>query len=471
MADLEYPRTREEAYLYGFIDSGADVPEPVIRKEAYIDKILEMYRIDRDVNSVSPEMFGAKGDGINDDTESIQTAINTGKTVKLTKDYKITESLTDIGSIYFDGGSILIYSNVDGLILTGDEKSLYGHGSIIVKISGYTGAAVKIIGPSSGCNISGIVISGYSYSTPEGYGIYTESSAGRQFAHNIKCTVRNFHYGVYIDATKWSNNYYLDLISTYNDITVYTTGVSESSHHIAYIRGEAAYYTANGCCVREDAQSTGSYWDVQLFDTGNAGYNTKLLDLLNGYAILNSGDLSRNSYRGPWRSNFSPISVMGKGSNIEGCDSQSWVTKTLIGGASDMQNNPIMVFGNGANTGGALAFVGALNRDKGIRYTITLPSNINVRYFTLMAPASVTVPHKVILKCTGSGGTEEIEISGTAFANGRTFDAKELFTWKAVSACSKIELDVIGVEFTQGGSYTRLSYFGVFDQFGRQVSP
>ena len=93
MANLEYPRNREEAYLYGFADSGAFVPEPVTRKEAYLDRILEKFRaIEGAV--VTPEMYGAKGDGIADDTYAVLTAISENETVFLPHKYKITDTIT-----------------------------------------------------------------------------------------------------------------------------------------------------------------------------------------------------------------------------------------------------------------------------------------------------------------------------------------------------------------------------------------
>ena len=45
MANLEHPTNREEAYLYGFIDSVYTIPEPITRKEAYLAKIVNNYQV------------------------------------------------------------------------------------------------------------------------------------------------------------------------------------------------------------------------------------------------------------------------------------------------------------------------------------------------------------------------------------------------------------------------------------------
>ncbi len=89
MADLEFPRNREEAYLYGFTDSGYTVPEPVTRKEAYIYDIITQQRA-----SVNIMSCGAVGDGVADDTEAFEKALTLGKPIFVPKGtYLITAPL------------------------------------------------------------------------------------------------------------------------------------------------------------------------------------------------------------------------------------------------------------------------------------------------------------------------------------------------------------------------------------------
>lgn len=94
---------------YGKVDE-AIAKETADRKE---EIAVERNRIDLLSNYVTPQMFGAKGDGVADDTNAIKTALSNGDKVYLPKGiYKISSSI-DISS----GKS---------LILEGDVLSLSG---------------------------------------------------------------------------------------------------------------------------------------------------------------------------------------------------------------------------------------------------------------------------------------------------------------------------------------------------------
>ncbi len=58
---------------------------------------------------VTPEMFGAVGDGVTDDTEAIQKAINTGKRVVLDKSYIVTSTLISPSSLNLAGNGVVRY--------------------------------------------------------------------------------------------------------------------------------------------------------------------------------------------------------------------------------------------------------------------------------------------------------------------------------------------------------------------------
>ena len=75
------------------------------------------------VTFITPEMFGAWGDGVHDDTAALQAALDTAKNVKANKTYKITSSLTmtPVGQFgqrfYFN--KIICSVNQPALVLNG----------------------------------------------------------------------------------------------------------------------------------------------------------------------------------------------------------------------------------------------------------------------------------------------------------------------------------------------------------------
>lgn len=85
------------------------------------------YNQDDDIYAL-PERFGAKGDGVTDDSDAIQSAINTGKTVKLSnKTYAISkpllldskQSITGLGK---ESTFLKALASMDYMILTNDKS-------------------------------------------------------------------------------------------------------------------------------------------------------------------------------------------------------------------------------------------------------------------------------------------------------------------------------------------------------------
>lgn len=91
-------------------------------------------------NYVTPEMFGAKGDGIEDDTSAIQTAINYGeyKTVYLTKEYKTTASLNLISGNFVNAGKI-IYTGASYALILSPENNIDGMDLVLGRIIAASG--------------------------------------------------------------------------------------------------------------------------------------------------------------------------------------------------------------------------------------------------------------------------------------------------------------------------------------------
>ena len=141
---------------------------------------------------VTPEMFGAKGDGVTDDTKPIQDAINTNKKVLLEKNYKFTE--------------IEIKNNLEALgVLTG---------KVIIKKSKITFKFNKLVGNLTiladtelvqHCNIIGNEI------VHSGIGLHLKSNGNGVQYNNLYINLINAGtYCVYLENIGgWVNNNYL----------------------------------------------------------------------------------------------------------------------------------------------------------------------------------------------------------------------------------------------------------------------
>ena len=109
--------------------------------ENYRNITEELYsKYSKSIEYVTPEQYGAIGDGVNDDTTAIQTAINTGKPIIGRNTYLITRPLLLDNNIrrnyYFDFSGAKIISSNDiecNLKISGMSYSTIIVGSIISK--------------------------------------------------------------------------------------------------------------------------------------------------------------------------------------------------------------------------------------------------------------------------------------------------------------------------------------------------
>ena len=138
---------------------------------------------------VTPEMFGAKGDGINDDTIALTTAIEkSNKVVMLNKTYLLNSQITIPSDHELKG-------NADVL---GNTKLIAPYG---IKIAGkrITLKNIEVIG-----------------SNQENYGLYCcgdneggEIPSANHFNQNIieNVIISNYNYGIYFNAVVWNNSF------------------------------------------------------------------------------------------------------------------------------------------------------------------------------------------------------------------------------------------------------------------------
>ena len=416
---------------------------------------------------VNVSWFGAKGDGVADDTLIIQKAVDFGEQVILTKKYKVTQTINNIKHLFISDNCVInIEADIDGFLLTGDKKVIRGTGMIKVNVDNYSHAVIKVIGPSSNCCID-TIIQGKLYNKASGIGILFDTENGRHFGHNITGTVEFFDKGIYINSNKsWCNNFYFNIIVRFNNISILIDGENGNGGHYGILRGQCGLYTKEGCIIRANSPRSYSLWDVQVFDTGNEGNNSVCLDIIEGYANLPVSDSYRNKFRGNWKSNFSLNGVMHEGSCLKNCLNQPWVTTETIGNAT-LESYDFTSYGNKNADIAKIAKIGVNNKTNGVRYIFNLPSVVAVGYITLVFPTSKIVPEKIKITLCSDSSQEEVILDGDSIASGRTFAVEELFTWNVFYQCNKIILEIIGNKYNNNGEYLSLSYFGVFDRFKR----
>lgn len=198
---------------------------------------------------VTPEMFGAVGNGRSDDTIAIQNALNSGKTVMFTNSYLIKNTLNANNCDIFLHGvnsSIIIETNIDGAYLYG-RCLVRGTGTIKVNVNNYSKAVITVFSGNRYTEID-VNIEGFNYKTPQGTGILflttkdTGASATDAIAFcNVSGQIRYFEKGVDINPDKsWINGLKLEFYSYYNIYSIYHNYDRPTESNYIKINGQAA---------------------------------------------------------------------------------------------------------------------------------------------------------------------------------------------------------------------------------------
>lgn len=156
------------------------------------------------ISYVTPEMFGAIGDGVTDDTTAIQSALDTGKTVLFTKRYVTSNTL------FINKPNQRII--VEGEIISSANPSIYVNqtktiieGNGLIR-SNHSGTCIKIVTEN---HLEDVIISvdmyGIDVEADTGSGIGIEitnaNTIGSLFPLYITSEITAFNKGVYSHAT------------------------------------------------------------------------------------------------------------------------------------------------------------------------------------------------------------------------------------------------------------------------------
>lgn len=221
------------------------VQDGVVGEKKISEKFLPWIKNDY----VTPEMFGAVGNGRSDDTIAIQNALNSGKTVMFTNSYLIKNTLNANNCDIFLHGvnsSIIIETNIDGVYLYG-RCLVRGTGTIKVNVNNYSKAVITVFSGNRYTEID-VNIEGFNYKTPQGTGILflttkdTGASATDAIAFcNVSGQIRYFEKGVDINPDKsWINGLKLEFYSYYNIYSIYHNYDRPTESNYIKINGQAA---------------------------------------------------------------------------------------------------------------------------------------------------------------------------------------------------------------------------------------
>ena len=181
---------------------------------------------------VTPEQYGAYGDGIHDDTLVLQSLLNTNKKIKLSKKYKTLSTLNvDVGfhKGISGGGIILNTSTIENQYSTFTlTNSLYPDE---ITPDAYYDSAKFYIKDLTITNING---DNYTDSVHYGNGIQFGDGCNRITVEN--CTIKNLYYGI---LSRYANvGIYLNKInrcSIYaNEYNIWLSATSDSGENITF---------------------------------------------------------------------------------------------------------------------------------------------------------------------------------------------------------------------------------------------
>lgn len=135
--------------------------------------------------TVTPEQFGAKGDGVTDDADAVQNAINFGETINLTKKYLLGTQLVITKSVHLIGAKNTRKVSADSTFVITDD---FSDGAIIrldTSVDGYlTGVYIENL------NITGNYTDGDASGVT---GIYVPDSCYHLTFRNVQ--IAYCHYG------------------------------------------------------------------------------------------------------------------------------------------------------------------------------------------------------------------------------------------------------------------------------------
>lgn len=238
---------------------------------------------DDDVAVVTPEMYGAKRDGVTDDAPAILQAIGSGKSIVFSGDYTVKSPIAIPSSVRVDCDSLyrlLIYD--DGEVVLNSDSLL---SNATIRYYGDK-SAVRIVGRKATVENCKIIGDG------SGSGVFVGGENGIANAVIRECRIENFECAVKFESETWINACTVDV---YTDDCKQSCVVKGDGHFLR-IRGQSARLTVNNNELPQIVIN-GNYNRVEetLFDVGLVN-NCVLGFAITGAFNIYDGTLAASRY-------------------------------------------------------------------------------------------------------------------------------------------------------------------------------
>lgn len=352
-----------------------------------------------DLGYVTPEMYGAKGDGTTDDTTAVQSAINTKKPVLMAKKYHITSGLTVSAdnTVINCPGSIAIDSDITVFSITSSYNNIY-----VNKISGpdgtfssnlwtFVGTAVHF--DASAATVSYNTVSVGNIDKVKYAFKLTASATHGVMYNNIQWDMILAEYGVYMTATNvgWVNQNKCTgnrFRGNYGVKTEKGSGQTDpfNGNFINGVGFEGVYCAIDlAFCelntfanIRTSESLNGTYWINLASDCKNNSFSTlgiqqsKINDL--------NSSAEPNAYYGKVTFSYNGNSIYSLSTSKTTKSSAGWITEDVMPASrkisitADGNQKAIPAFGLRSGW-----FVDITNRDSGLAL-VSIPSSSGYGY-------------------------------------------------------------------------------------------
>lgn len=409
---------------------------------------------------VTPQMFGAIGDGVADDTEAIRLACNSGMSVVLNKNYSLTGTIDVQNKITIESGAVVyIDSDIDAFAMNGENLIICGDGKIQVRVENYSHVVVTMGGGCKRCAVDGVSINGISPYKRYGTAVACNADTARLYLNKIHASIENFDIGILLNAENhWLNCFDIKSGVSYCNIGVKQIGNYENGYHYIDITGQACFYTENGCGLYCDENGGKCHYRLNIVDTGRTEGGVKYNTIL---AIIKSdnncieipyasyGIYLKNEGRKNRFINEPEYTIAASDNILNNIDGETWCTYEPIN-LDSLTGTNLFSYPKAKNTADYMLRYTPTSDNDGARITLNLPRAINPTVLGIVCPMNY-IPKRIAITLVSDNGTETVEIPSQVYEEGVFLPLTRYFTWKPLYQTTSITIECYGSNRGYGG--------------------